>query len=100
MSVAAVASRPEVGSSMNSRLGFATSSTPMLTLFLWPPLMPLLSTEPTSECCRPLLYVKVLSSHSKCRKDIRRASAFDITFVVESWVLPLCEKIIGAFVAT
>ena len=57
MSVAAVASRPEVGSSMKSRLGFATSSTPMLTLFLWPPLIPLLSTEPTSECCEQLLHI-------------------------------------------
>ena len=36
--MAAVASSPEVGSSMNSREGLATSSKPMLTLFRWPPL--------------------------------------------------------------
>lgn len=57
MSVAAVASSPEVGSSMKSRLGFATSSTPIFTLLRWPPLMPLLSTEPTKEC-----YIRALSS--------------------------------------
>ena len=38
MSVAAVASRPEVGSSMNSREGLDTNSSPMFTLFLCPPL--------------------------------------------------------------
>lgn len=38
MSVAAVASRPEVGSSINSREGLDTSSRPMFTLFLCPPL--------------------------------------------------------------
>ena len=38
MSVAAVASRPEVGSSMNSREGLDTSSRPMFTLLRCPPL--------------------------------------------------------------
>lgn len=38
MSIAAVASSPDVGSSMNSREGWATSSSPMFTRFLWPPL--------------------------------------------------------------
>ena len=38
MSVAALASRPEVGSSMNSREGLATSSRPMFTRFRCPPL--------------------------------------------------------------
>ena len=67
---------PDVGSSMNSRDGRATSSRPMLTLLRWPPLrlrsfghpirlaehtvhantalaclMPRCSTEPTMECC-------------------------------------------------
>lgn len=51
MSVAAVASRPEVGSSMKSRLGLATSSRPILTRLRCPPLMPRFSTDPISECC-------------------------------------------------
>ena len=38
MSVAAVASRPEVGSSMNSSEGLDTNSSPMLTLLRCPPL--------------------------------------------------------------
>ena len=38
MSVAAVASKPEVGSSMNSRDGLDTSSSPMFTLLRCPPL--------------------------------------------------------------
>mmetsp|Transcript_27900 Transcript_27900/g.78876 ORF Transcript_27900/g.78876 Transcript_27900/m.78876 type:complete len:152 (+) Transcript_27900:1097-1552(+) len=45
----AVASRPEVGSSRKRTLGWATSSMPMLTRFLWPPLIPRFSTLPTTE---------------------------------------------------
>lgn len=65
MSVAAVASKPEVGSSMKRRLGFATSSIPMLTLFRCPPLIPRLSTEPTRECCKGnLLLTTAAELHS------------------------------------
>ena len=50
MSAELVASRPLVGSSRNSRLGMATSSSPMLTRLRWPPLMPRFSTVPTCVC--------------------------------------------------
>ena len=43
-------SKPLVGSSKKIIEGSATNSIPILTRFLCPPLIPLFSTEPTTEC--------------------------------------------------
>ncbi len=49
MEFAAVASRPDVGSSRNKAIGAAANSMPMLTLFLCPPEMTGFAVLPTSE---------------------------------------------------
>mgnify|MGYP003644696393 CR=1 FL=1 len=49
MEAAAVASKPDVGSSRNKAIGAAASSIPMLTLFLCPPEMTGAAVLPTKE---------------------------------------------------
>ena len=48
ISNAVVLSNPVVGSSKNNKLGFCISSIPMLTLFFYPPEIPLIKLFPTT----------------------------------------------------
>lgn len=59
MSVAAVASKPDVGSSMNSKEGLETSSKPMLTLLRCPPL----HSAITQMSLQPMLKLCILHPH-------------------------------------
>ena len=47
ISNAVVLSKPVVGSSKNNKLGFCINSIPMLTLFFYPPEIPLIKLFPT-----------------------------------------------------